>query len=78
MFFIFHLNVEILGSGGCTDFPKFKDKYGTTCTEAGKFGNCKDGGPGKYSAETLKNDANNQGVSVLDACCVCGGGIEGI
>lgn len=30
--------------------------------------------PGKLTAEQLKEDENSEGVSALDACCVCGGG----
>ena len=38
-----------------------------------KLGNCKAGEP-VLSKEQLQSDANSGGVSVLDACCVCGGG----
>ena len=38
-----------------------------------KLGNCKAGEP-VLSKEQLQSDANLWGVSVLDACCVCGGG----
>ena len=39
-----------------------------------KFGNCKDGIPAKVAEEDLRSDANSDGISVLDACCGCGGG----
>ena len=61
----------------CVDIPGFTDKYGTTCTNTAEKGNCRDGKPGKINADNLKKDANSQGVSALDACCVCGGGLKG-
>jgi len=60
----------------CTDVPNYKDKYGTTCKKMKEFGNCKDGKPGKISEQQLRVEANSDGVSPLDACCVCGGGQE--
>ena len=66
-----------LGDTHCTDNPKFKDKYGTTCVQTRDYGNCKDGKPGKVPAWALRKDANRDGVSALDACCVCGGGNKG-
>ena len=38
---------------------------------------CKDGKPildSRFS--NLQYDANSEGFSALDACCVCGGGIQ--
>ena len=55
----------------CTDMPNFKDRWGTTCEQTMKFGNCKDGKPVKYSAAELRKDANSDGISVMDACCGC-------
>ena len=54
--------------------PNYKDKYSTTCEQTKKWGNCKGGKPGKISGARLQKDANSNGISVLDACCVCGGG----
>ena len=70
------------GIPGCTDFNHFKDKYGATCEQVVEIGNCKNGAPNKVasrdiefkSMENMQNDANAQGISVLDACCQCGGG----
>ena len=67
----------VLGDNSCTDHPNFKDKYGTTCEKTRNYGNCKDGNPAKVSKQRLMNDANIDGVSALDACCVCGGGKKG-
>ena len=57
----------------CTDFPNYKDKYGTTCDEY-MNGACWDCKPGQAEEEQLRKAANSGGVSPLDACCVCGGG----
>ena len=64
----------IEGTEQCVDFPNYKDKYLTTCQATKDFGNCVDGKPGKVSEVRLREDANTDGVSPLDACCVCGGG----
>ena len=61
----------------CTDHPGYKDKYSTTCETTRELGNCRDGKRGNIDEETLMSNANNDGVSVLDACCVCGGGNKG-
>ena len=61
----------------CTDIPGFKDKYSTTCTQTREFGNCKDRKAAKYDEIELRENANTEGLSVLDACCVCGGGNKG-
>ena len=58
------------------DIPNFKDKYGTTCARTKEFGNCNGGKPWKQTLAQLQSDANAEGVSVLDACCVCGGGTD--
>ena len=58
----------------CTDVPNYKDKYGTTCEQTEKHGNCKDGKAGKVSEKRLLADANSDGVSPMEACCACGGG----
>ena len=58
----------------CTDVPNFKDIHGTTCEQTEKWGNCKDGRAGKIPENVLLADANADGISPLDACCVCGGG----
>ena len=60
----------------CVDIPNFKDKYGTTCARTKEFGNCNGGKPWKQTLAQLQSDANAEGVSVLDACCVCGGGTD--
>ena len=60
----------------CVDIPNFKDKYGTTCARTKEFGNCNGGNPWKQNIAQLQSDANADGVSVLDACCVCGGGTD--
>ena len=60
----------------CVDIPNYKDKYLTTCEKTKEFGNCKDGKPHEVPEATLKSDANVDGVSPLDACCVCGGGLK--
>ena len=60
----------------CEDIPNFKDKYGTTCARTKEFGNCNGGKPWKQTIAQLQSDANAEGVSVLDACCVCGGGTD--
>ena len=57
----------------CNDLPNFKDKYQTTCAQTKKFENCKGG---RAIRQGLENDANEDGISVLDACCVCGGGLK--
>ena len=64
----------MLGTESCTDHPGFKDKFGTTCAHTRDFGNCKDGKAERWDEEQLRKDANVEGVSSLDACCVCGGG----
>ena len=59
----------------CKNLPGFKDKWGTTCERTMEDGNCKNGKPWGIPAEELgQKDANSDGVSVLDACCGCGGG----
>ena len=63
--------VEI--STDCIDIPNYKDKYGTTCSQTVNFGNCKHGEP-LLSIQQLHDEANSDGVSVLEACCACGGG----
>ena len=65
------------GTTKCVDVPGYRDKYGTTCAQTAENGNCRDGKPGKINADILKKDSNSQGVSPLDACCVCGGGQKG-
>ena len=57
----------------CKDLPNFKDKYLTTCAQTKRFKNCKGG---RAIKQGLENDANEDGISVLDACCVCGGGLK--
>ena len=61
----------------CIDFYDFKDKHGADCNHAKQSGNCLDGKPGAIGEAQLKADANDDGVSPLDACCVCGGGEKG-
>ena len=57
----------------------FKDKKGTTCAQTDELGKCKDGiWWKKEGREELMEDANSQGLSVLDACCACGGGNQGV
>lgn len=68
---------EMLDTSGCIDFPGFEDKWKTNCTETGKHGNCKDGKAAKVDEAQLRRDANDEGISVMDACCVCGGGTKG-
>ena len=65
---------QTIENESCADLPNYKDKYGTTCKKMKEFGNCKDGKPGKISEQQLRVEANSDGVSPLDACCVCGGG----
>lgn len=60
----------------CVDIPNFKDTHNTNCKQTEEYGNCKDGKPDKVSESQLKLDANSDGVSVLDACCACGGGLK--
>ena len=59
----------------CVDVPNFKDKETLTCDNLKEWGSCKDGGPGEDDETTIKSKAVN-GVSALDACCVCGGGLK--
>ena len=55
---------------------------GNTCEHTVKVGNCKHGAPNKVAKadeefvgmEKLQMHANDDGISVLDACCECGGG----
>ena len=65
-----------LGVPDCIDEPGYKDKHGTTCERTEELGNCADGKPLKFDAEQLNKDRNEQGVSPLDACCACGGGVH--
>ena len=37
------------------------------------FGNCEHGEP-LLSIQQLHDEANSDGISVLEACCACGGG----
>ena len=62
----------------CTDLPEFADKHGQDCKNARLFGKCEDGTPANgYTEESLIGEANAQGVSILSACCQCGGGLDG-
>ena len=61
----------------CIDVQGYKDKHGTTCKQTEEYGNCSGGKPVKVDANLLKKDSNADGVSVLDACCACGGGLRG-
>ena len=70
-FFLFTICVEIFTD--CIDIPNYKDKYGTTCSQTVNFGNCEHGEP-LIPDEQLIEDANSDDISVLDACCACGGG----
>ena len=65
----------------CADDAGFKDSYNVTCAQYKEWEYCKDGKPDIYSGnslESLKKMSNDQGVSAVDACCVCGGGQEGM
>ena len=64
----------------CIDFPGFQDKERRTCYRSKYSDNlCKDGKPfsqGPYAKAIFDRYANSDGFSALDACCVCGGGIQ--
>ena len=63
----------------CIDFPGFtilEHEDGTSCNETMKAGDCKYGKPIREGLESWWR-LDTQGYSVLDACCVCGGGIKG-
>ena len=59
---------------------------GNTCEHTVKVGHCKHGAPNKVAKadeefvgmEKLQMHANDDGISVLDACCECGGGNKDI
>ena len=60
----------------CADITGFKDKNGYTCAQYKEIEACKDLTPAEE--QKLKDMENDLGMSALDACCVCGGGYEGM
>lgn len=79
-------NFDLANKDACVDhtysyLPIFKDIDGNTCDNLKVLGNCKDGKPVKGNVAMVgRMDAvypaggPADGISAVDACCVCGGG----
>jgi len=70
-----------IGRDVCTDIPYYSDKKGMTCKKAVESGKCSNARPvgdtedeRKKIEEELDGNKNSDGVSLMDACCECGGG----
>ena len=77
----FHIIFWFTGRDVCTDIPYYSDKNGVTCKKAVESGKCSNARPvgdtedeRKKIEEELDGNKNSDGVSLMDACCECGGG----